>query len=81
MALGEHYWSKVIFEGYRTLIAPLRTLRTLLEAINLALYPPCKVPLQSCGVGNTTARVSNMTESAQPHISTSVWRSLFFYVH
>ena len=30
---------------------------------------------------NTTARVSNMTESAQPHISTSVGRSLFLYIH
>ena len=26
-----------VFEGYRTLLAPLRT---LLEAINMALYPP-----------------------------------------
>ena len=33
------------------------------------------------GVGKTTARVSSMTESAQPHISTSAWRSLFLYVH
>ena len=38
------------------------------------------VPLEWCGVSNTTARVSNMTESAQPHISTSVWRSLFLYI-
>ena len=33
------------------------------------------------GVGSTTASVSNMTESAQPHISTSAWRSLFLYIH
>ena len=26
-----------VFEGYRALLAPLRT---LLEAVNLALYPP-----------------------------------------
>ena len=31
-------------------------------------------------VGYTTARVSHMTESAQPHISTSVGRSLVFCI-
>ena len=34
-------------------------LRTLHEATYLEVYPPWGVPLQSCGVGNTTARVSN----------------------
>ena len=34
---------------------------------NFALYPPWKWPLQSCVVSNTTARVSNMPESLQPH--------------
>ena len=40
-------------------------------------YENCTVP----SLKNTTARVSNMTESAQPHIGTSVGRSLFLYIH
>ena len=42
-----------------------------------SLKRTCVFP-QSCGVGSTTPIVS--TESAHPHISTSVWRSLFLYI-
>ena len=43
---------EAVLEGHRALLAPLRT---LLEAINLALYPLWKAPLKSCEVGTTTA--------------------------
>ncbi len=65
-----------VLEGYRTLLAPW----TLLQATNVHLFDRYHYSHVVC-VGSTTARVSNMTESAQPHISTSVGRSLFFYTH
>ena len=42
--------------------------KTLLEATNLTLYSPHVV----C---NTTPRVGDMVERAEPHISTTDWRS------
>ena len=35
----------------------------------------------SHGLWAVPVRFTNMTESAQPHISTSYWRSLFLYIH
>ena len=55
-----------VLEGYRTLLVPLRT---LLDAINLALY-------MWCGQYHSKSQQHDTA-----HISTSVWRSLFFYVH
>ena len=83
------------FEGHRALPAPLGalfeainmalyppscSLKTLLEAVTWHCTL-LEITTIVCGVGNTTARVSNMTESAQPHISTSVGKSPFFYTH
>ena len=65
-----------VFEGCRVLLAPLRAL------LKLGTVPSLKgntTVMMSCGVGNTTARVSNMTE-VHSHTSVLVFGGLYSLV-
>ena len=71
----------VVFESTELFLLPIKIEMIHLACTLLERYHYIRTHVVH--VGNATAYKSglNMTETAQPHINTSIWRSLILYVH